>query len=296
VGVPRYHWRVMRLHSRGSGFTLIEIVVVIVILAILIAMSAALTRGVIAGQKRSLTVTRIATVDAALVQFVTQQKRLPCPANGTLPSTDVAAGTEMRVANVCSPTNQQDGVVPWRALGLAESDATDGWDRRLTYRTDPELAKLGGMDMSFCDAAGAETTGTPPTVCNVACTSAAPTNCTPPPRFLLTRGLTVKNIAGTTIMDPSIATPHTGAAYVVISHGETGGGGYLNTGQLQASAVGDGTEEMKNWASLPYAGAATYYVDDSLAEGGGAAHYDDLLSRPSVLNVVTKAGLGPRSH
>ena len=54
---------------RQRGFTLIEIVVVMLVLAILIAMAAALTRGVMAGQKRSLTVTRIQTVDAALVQF-----------------------------------------------------------------------------------------------------------------------------------------------------------------------------------------------------------------------------------
>ena len=41
-------------------------VVVVVIVAILTAMAAALTRGVIAGQKRSLTVARMAAVDAAL--------------------------------------------------------------------------------------------------------------------------------------------------------------------------------------------------------------------------------------
>src|SRR5258706_13010066 len=141
----------MARYRSSSGFTLIEIVVVIVIVAILISMSAALTRGMVAGQKRTLSVTRIATVDAALVQFVTQQKRLPCPANGTLASTDANAGIETAHDATGCTTTQQDGVVPWRALGLAESDTTDGWDRRLTYRTDPALAKTGGMDMSWCD-------------------------------------------------------------------------------------------------------------------------------------------------
>ena len=279
----------------ARGFTLIEIVVVILVLAILIAMAAALSRGVIAGQKRALTVTRMQAVDAALVQFVTQQKRLPCPANGTLDSTNAAAGTEMLAAGVCNPANQQNGVIPWRALGLAEQDATDGWDRRLTYRTHPNLAATSGMDMSWCDPAGTEA-GAGPTACNPACTSAALGSCTAPSKFLVNRGLQVRNVAGTVLMNPAATAPHTGAAYVLISHGETGGGGYLSSGQLGTSSVGDGTEEQRNYASGTYVGAATYYVDDSINETATVAHFDDIVIRPSVLSVVTKAGLGPRAH
>ena len=96
-------------------------------------------------------------------------------------------------------------------------------------------------------------------------------------------------------MDPN-AVPHTGAAYVVISAGESGGGGYLSSGTLASSTVGDGTEEMKNYASLPYTTAVTYYVDSALTETADATHFDDWVSRPSVLAVITKAGLGPRAH
>jgi hypothetical protein len=97
-------------------------------------------------------------------------------------------------------------------------------------------------------------------------------------------------------MNPA-GIPHTGAAYVVISPGETGGGGYLGSGSLGASSLGaDGTEEMKNYASVAYAGVATYYVDDALNETATTAHFDDIVSRPALLAVITKAGLGPRSH
>lgn len=289
--------------SNQRGFTLIEIVVVIVILAILIAMAAALTRGVAAGQKRSLTATRLATVDAALVQFVTQQKRLPCPANGTLLSSDANAGVETaRTAAAGCTTNLQDGVVPWRALGLSETDTSDGWDRRLTYRVFPGLAADNAMNMTWCDPGGTAAAAVAPNnACNAdgTCSSASAAtllNCTPPNLFLANKGLEVRNVAGTVLMNPAVTAPHTGAAYVVISPGETGGGGYLSSGQLGSSSTGDGTEEMKNYASLPYAGIATYYVDDSLSEGSGAAHFDDLVLRPSLLGVVTKAGLSPRSH
>ncbi|MGZ5032769.1 MAG: type II secretion system protein [Usitatibacter sp.] len=289
--------RDLRHEARSRGFTLIEIVVVLLILGIVVAMAAAITRGVTAAQKRSLTTARLATVDAALVQFVLQQKRLPCPANGTLPSSDTNAGIEVPPGGPCTIANLQNGVVPWRTLALSETDATDGWDRRLTYRLDPALGATNGMDMSWCDAAGTEG-GVIPRACNNAgtCSSASLINCTPPLAFLRGRGLLVKNVAGTVLMDPTTATP-TGAAYVVVSHGESGGGGYLNTGQLGTSSVGDGTEELKNYASLPFTSlAVTYYVDDSISDVPGATHFDDVVSRPSILSVVSKAGLAPRTH
>ena len=93
-------------------------------------------------------------------------------------------------------------------------------------------------------------------------------------------------------MNPT-GTPPTGAAYVLISHGESGGGAYLDTGQPFPGTSTDGTEEQKNYPSL---GLQAYYVDDQSADASGAAHFDDIVVRPSVLNVATKAGLGPRTH
>src|SRR6476619_3847998 len=125
----------------ARGFTIIEIVVVLIILALV-------TRGVAAGQKRSITTTRLAGVDAAITQFVAVQKRMPCPADGTKASTDAAAGVEIAPDVAAGCNAQTNGVVPWRSLGLQEQDATDGWERRMTYRTDPLLGKANAMNMS----------------------------------------------------------------------------------------------------------------------------------------------------
>ena len=96
-------------------------------------------------------------------------------------------------------------------------------------------------------------------------------------------------------MEPAAAPgPNTGAAYVVISAGETGGGAYLNSGLLAVTASGgDGVEEKKNYANLPYTAGTTYYVDDV---NQATPHFDDVVSRPSILSVATKAGVAPRSH
>ena len=277
-------------HFKPSrGFTLVEILVVLVIVALIVAMAAVLVRGISAAQKRSLTTAKLATVDAAIVQYVMQQRRLPCPADGTQASASATAGAEAGAPGACAG-NQQNGVVPWKALGLTEADMTDGWDRRITYRVDQALTVAEAMNMSWCDPAG--TGGLAGTVCNTTCTAAALANCTPPSTYLTGKGLTVQNLAAAKVMDPA-GTPPTGAAYILISHGESGGGAYLNSGVLSASTAVDGTEEQKNYAS---GALGAYYVDDQTSEVSGASHFDDVVSRPSVLSVVAKAGLGPRSH
>jgi prepilin-type N-terminal cleavage/methylation domain-containing protein len=280
---------------RQSGFTLIEVVVVMLIFSVVVAMAAVITRGVTAAQKRTLTATRMAAIDAALIQFVQQQRRLPCPADGTLLSTNINAGKENGGGAAACVNNQQDGIVPYRSLGLAEADGTDGWDRRLTYRVFPALALNGAMDMSLCDPAGQEPVASFTGVCTITCSSATLPNCTLPSTFLNLKGLTVRNLAGVAVMDPTTA-PSTGAGYVLISHGESGGGAYLNSGSLQVSTVGDGTEELKNYASLPYTPAVTYYVDNATNDTADVNHFDDVVSRPSVMTVISRAALGPRSH
>jgi prepilin-type N-terminal cleavage/methylation domain-containing protein len=274
----------MRAPSRG--FTLVEILVVVAILGLILAMGAMLLRSISATQKRALTTSRLATIEAALVQFVQQQRRLPCPADGSQPV--ATGGLEMLGAGVC--TTQQNGVVPWRTLGLSHADITDGWDRRITYRVGAALVANDALNLSWCDPAG--TGGLAGTVCNAACTSSSLGNCTPPSTYLNGKGLNVKNLAGTDVM-LSTATPPTGAAYVLISHGESGGGAYLDTGTLATSNAADGTEEQKNYANLP---AAAYYVDDRTSDVSGAGHFDDIVARPTVLGVASKSGLGPRSH
>lgn len=98
-------------------------------------------------------------------------------------------------------------------------------------------------------------------------------------------------------MDPQTAAstiPSTGAAYVVISHGENSRGAYSNQGVVQGAVGNDwGTEEAKNAADLAL---QPYYVDDFASYPAGAGHFDDFVLRPSILTVAVKAQLGPRAH
>ncbi len=297
-----------RRGTRSRGFTLIEIAVVIVVLSFLLAMLAGIATAMVGQQRREATRQRLAGVETALALFVSQNKRLPCPADGALAGTNANAGVEQFTAGIpytCSVGgvggSQQNGVVPWRALGLAEQDATDGWGNRLTYRVATSYVTPGSMNFTLCDPggsaalAGAYSTSTG--YCEPTCSSSTfPAGCTPPSAVTSANiGLQVRNLAGTVIMNPAPVAPEvsTGAAYVVISHGENGAGAYSNLGVLQTATVGMGTEEAKNAADLAL---QPYYVDDFPSYSDGAGHFDDFVLRPSILTVATKAQLGPRAH
>ncbi|MGE5097956.1 MAG: type II secretion system protein [Betaproteobacteria bacterium] len=310
---------------RGQrGFTLVEMVVVIAVLGVLFSILIGITRVVVSQQRYQTTRARMANLDNALTLFVSQYKRLPCPADGTLASGNANAGLEITNGTVgagrtCTdgshPNAQLNGVIPWRALGLSASDAEDGWGTRFTYRVGPEMVMDGALDFSSCDPAGASTTvNSAPAYCNAAgplagqCNASNIASCTPPNVALTqttTKGLVVENASGIILMDPrSTATPpvSTGAAYVVISHGPEGGGGYSADGILMSSAVSAGTKEAKNFANIAYSppplsGSPGWYLVDDVINGTATSlHFDDLVSRPGILALAVKAGVGPRAH
>lgn len=311
---------------RGQrGFTLVEMVVVIAVLGVLFSILIGITRAVVSQQRYQLTRSRLANLDAAFAVYVSQNKRLPCPADGRLPSSDANAGLELGSGppRVCT-NSQQHGVVPWRTLGLTASDVEDGWGGRFTYRAGPDLVVDNAMDFTACDPAGSGAinavlpvppwcikNGTGATECNSGTVVSTPSYCTPPATALSPngsggKGLVVENVAGSILMDPRGADgtgPSTGAAYVLVSHGPEGGGAYNGEGVLQASTVSAGTMESKNYADLAYAAPsawpaapAAFLVDDVINASTTGGHFDDIVSRPGILALAMKAGVGPRAH
>jgi prepilin-type N-terminal cleavage/methylation domain-containing protein len=312
--MPRGRW--------ATGFTLIEIAVVIVVLSLLLAMMAGIATAMLGQQRREATRQRFAGVETAIALYVSQNKRLPCPADGRMTSDDASAGLERPVGGgacqVVTGTahSQTHGVVPWRTLGLSEADVTDGWGSRLTYRVAPELVTANAMDFTACDPGAPAIVMAPPrlTSCNSPCPSAPPaswpTGCTNPRDVTFTVGIKVRNlVSATLLMDPEpLGGPpppaSTGAAYIVISHGESVIGGYANQGVLQSGKVAMGTLEANNAANsvaVFASGASTavgspVFVDDFPVYTEDANHFDDVVLRPSILSVASKAQLGARAH
>lgn len=281
--------------EKARGFTLIEILMVMAILSILFAMLLASTQAIQSAQRRGATSRALAAADQALVNFVMVTRRLPCPADGALAPADPLAGAEMRVGQACTGA-QARGVVPWRALGITEAEITDGYEGRITYRVEASLVADDTLLLVACDPAGdgAAVVGQPGR-CG-ACPdlgAGVPAVCTRPREAVRDRGLMVKDaVAGVVLADPA-ADPPTGAAFVLVSHGENRAGAYTAQGALQAGtgSVGDG--EAQNTA---VDAVKAFYVDSGINGTATNAHFDDVIARQTVTGLVQRAGVGPRIH
>ncbi len=293
---------------RAPGFTLVEIAVVLLILTILAVTIGSTMSGAVEARRHEETRQNMQKVEDALVSFVSTSRRLPCPADGSLSSASALFGQEQRTGSgattVC--TAMTNGVIPWRSIGLTQSDVADGWFNLLTYRVPLHLAMNDGMTMANCDPAGTDPAfpgaGTPFHVCSNACVGISNLlSCTPPTTFLTGKGLTVNNVPNPAAVPPiplmvladPAGTPPTGAAFVLISAGPTQGPAYNLNGQLVQSTVAVGTEESKNQNNQAL---QAYYVDDNLNATTSIYHFDDIVRRPSVATIIGKANLGPRAH
>lgn len=279
---------------RAAGFSLIEIAIVLVILAILAVTLGSTTTGMVEARRRDETNQNMQKVETALVSFVSTTRRLPCPADGSLTNVDVNWGLERRSASGACDT-MATGVVPWRSVGLTNAEVMDGWNSLFTYRVPLHLTIDNGMTMSDCDPAGTNSTVNPMSpfhLCSAACVGATLSTCTMPSVFLTNKGFVIQNVAGTIMANPA-ATPPTGAAFVLISAGPTLGPAYNASGQLVASTEVLGTQEGVNQNNQ---GIQAYYVDGDFDARSTTAHFDDIVRRPSVATIIGKASLGPRAH
>ena len=178
---------------------------------------------------------RLDRIEKALRAYAVIQVRLPCPAKGIALATDAVFGLSSHNVATATCTNP-DGIVPWRTLGISQSEAMDGWGRFISYRVPvdtpapPAVPTTAGMtrasaaDMTNCDVV--DLADPPKPLVDFACTSSKD--------VLDTTFLALGVRPGLTVRVNGANPPQTQSAWVLISHGPTGLGAWWS-GQNSAS-------------------------------------------------------------
>ena len=121
----------MRSRRHQRGLAAATIIIVIIVAAVAVALGRNFFDKSVELNRRETTEANLRRIGDAVVTFAALNRRLPCPADGRLPTGHASAGLEERngsqecnvgfILTAASNQNfQTNGVIPWRSLGLAE--------------------------------------------------------------------------------------------------------------------------------------------------------------------------------
>lgn len=222
------------------GFTLIELAIVLAILGLLLGGGSMLLQPMLDQNYRNETKSRLKSIEDALTIYAATNSDLPCPSNPTLGPGSPANGVAANAGTVCNSTAAFGGI-PWQNLGLTEADVMDGWGRRISYAVTGDLAE-GANRLNCASGFGGLTQG-------------------------------VLEVRGSNNTAPPVTAPR--AAYVLISHGANGAGGYLPSGaQLPITAASE--TEIQNSKNFG-AGTSVVFYYEKRATGDTIIGFDDMV-------------------
>ena len=184
------------------GFTLLEMMLVLLILSTMSALFLTAHIADMQDQRKQATIQRMAKLQKQLEWFRTQYCRLPCP---TIPTLTIASrdyGYEQTVNGDAGPgpCDASGGVMahaapPAKSLGMTDKEMYDGYGRKFEYMVVQNFTAAGAFPAHPITAAGYT-------------------------------GLTVDDASGNQITNQAL--------YVLASYGDSGQGGYLESGQRYA--------------------------------------------------------------
>lgn len=132
------------------GFSLLELSVVLVIIAVITGMGMVAGRGALEASRREATERKMDAIENALKDFRIRNNRLPCPTTYSKLSSSSDYGLEewgsgnnhygCILDSLTYFDSVAEGGVPARTLGLPDEFMLDGWGRKMRYAVDINAA------------------------------------------------------------------------------------------------------------------------------------------------------------
>lgn len=256
-------------YTSQKGFSLLELSVVIVIIALVISMAMTSGVAVVSSARTAATHKKMAAIEQALLQYRTTNGRLPCPGDITLvPGSanyglEAGAGTGSPVAvgaGACTGggilpsanftgtgvTNTgkvaAEGSLPARTIGLPVDFMIDGWGNRIRYAVD--------VDVTAKDVF-----------------TTTPLRCT---------------VGAITVKDGYSNTRSTSAIYALISHGSNGRGAYTGSSSSVSRGSVNSLEQMN--CHCDATGATTTSSGVQTTNPATYVQADEILNPANVLD------------
>ena len=137
----------MYQNKTKNAFTILELAVVIIVIAILIFTTINYSNTMSVNAKNRLTKDKLKIIYLALGQYLTNNKKLPCPISLNLGKTEVMS--QSLTGNTCSSnicqTNRCYGGVPVRDLDLSAELSEDGFGNKIFYMVNQEFTTINNF-------------------------------------------------------------------------------------------------------------------------------------------------------
>ena len=275
-----------RMNARASGFTLIELSVVLFIIALVTGMAISAGISTVASARQAATINKMKAIEQALMAFRVANDRLPCPGDLTIKPGAAYFGIEAGGSQVCTTgtgwcvnvnTNGGTGTIAGTCLGTSivpaanfyQSGSTNWWEAvaegalPVTTLGLPKDMMVDGWGNSFRYAVDS-------TMTMLGAFHDLPINNT---------------CGGITVNDTNGNARSTYAIYALLSHGPNGHGAYTQNGTVVAAGSTNANELTNcHCSSITGADNGTYaatYVQalPSIATPGTATTtFDDIVT------------------
>jgi prepilin-type N-terminal cleavage/methylation domain-containing protein len=274
--------------GRRTGFTLVEMAVVLVIIGLVILTVFPALTAARSGSQRAVTQSNLQSLMLATAAYVQANGCVPCPTPAPVFGNGfgVVAGSTANPQQTCGACPTAEGIPPYMSLGLPASTAHDGWGHWISMRVDPALTAAFNVapptKPQACTCSVPTNNVCTPSPSNCACAPAVNNVCAPLPVGISAQGLCAAGLSSAArigVQTQSGASQQ--AAVLFISYGARGYGSFIANASRGAVGFANGSRVpfTSDYPSCTNGGTAQCNAagNGQFINAPSTAQYDDMM-------------------